>query len=174
MTENPPFRPFERSEQARFASTRSLYAYWRRLHAELRRPARTDLDPGEMKSFLPNLLTGHIEAQPFRVLFRLVGTGVAEYSRFDFSHRYLDELATSDRDDVDWHACYRFVHAGRLPIVGDSGLRHKGGGILKIYEFAILPLWRDDDPAGGFVAIEAYDDVGPMLISDLNKVELKR
>lgn len=168
------FEPFLAPEQSRFEKCRLLLGYWRRLRAELERPTRSDLDPLQMKTFLPNLLTGHIEPEPFRVLFRLVGTRIVEYSRLDFTNHYLDQLATSDRDDVDWHACYRYIHREHVPIIGSSGLIGKDGGIIDRYEYAIMPLWRGDDPAGAFVAIEVYDEIGPNLIADLNKVERRR
>jgi hypothetical protein len=174
MVVAPPFKPFEHPEQARSEKTRALFTYWRKLLAERGRPARTDLDPAEMKPFLPNVVTGHIEAAPFRVLYRLVGTKVAEYSRLDFSNRYLDELRTEGRDNVDWHACYRFIHAHRVPIIGDSGVKDTSGAVVHLYEYAVLPLWRNDDPAGSFVAIEVYDDLRAYRIADLNRVELKR
>lgn len=174
MTEAPRFEPFNAPEQARFDKSRQLLAYWRRLCAEFGRPTRADLDPLEMRGFLPNLLTGHIEPDPFRVLYRLVGTQIAEYSRMDFTNHYLDQLATSDRDNVDWHECYRYIHRRHVPIIGSSGLIGKDGGIIERYEYAIMPLWRDDDPAGAFVAIEVYDEVDARMIADFNKVELKR
>jgi hypothetical protein len=174
MPGTPPFRPFEHPDQARFDKTRALFAYWQTLQAEWDRPARTDLDPARMKPFLPNVVTGHIEAAPFRVLFRLVGTTVAEYSRLDFSGRYLDELQTDRRDNVDWHACYRFIHVHRVPIIGDSGVMDTSGAVIHLYEYAVLPLWRDEDPAGAFIGIEVYDDLREYRIADLNRVEVKR
>ena len=174
MAGTPLFKPFEHPDQARFGKTRALFAYWQTLRTERDRPARTDLDPAKMKPFLPNVVTGHIETEPFRVLYRLVGTTVAEYSRLDFSNRYLDQLQTDRRDNVDWSACYRFIHAHRVPIIGDSGVMDASGAVIHLYEYAVLPLWRDDDPAGAFVGIEVYDDLRDYRIADLNRVELKR
>jgi len=108
MVVAPPFKPFEHPEQARFEKTRALFTYWRKLLAERGRPARTDLDPAEMKPFLPNVVTGHIEAAPFRGLYRLVGTKVAEYSRLDFSNRYLDELRGAPMS-IGMHAIASFM-----------------------------------------------------------------
>lgn len=165
-------RPLERAEQAQFGKTRALFAYWQRLQAA-GRPTRASLEPAEMKSYLANLLTGNVEPEPFRVLYKLVGTAVAEYSQYDFSNRYLDELAYSGRDDVDWEACYRVLHATRLPVFGDCSLKGAAGRVIASYEYAILPLWRDGDPAGSFVAIEVYDGIDSHRIQDWTKVTLK-
>src|SRR5262245_26747975 len=115
LRKSQTFAALERVDQAQFDKTRALFGYWHRLQAT-GRPTRASLDPMEMKRYLPNLLTGNIEREPFRVLYKLVGTMVAEYSQSDFSNRYLDELDYSGRDTVDWETCYRHVHATHGPI----------------------------------------------------------
>jgi hypothetical protein len=164
--------PPERAEQVRSDKTRALYAYWQRLQAA-GKPTRGSLDPLQMKPYLANLLTGNVEADPFRVLYKLVGTTVVEYSQSDFSNRYLDELDYSGRDDVDWEACYRLMHSTRRPVFGECSLRGAAGRVIASYEYAILPLWRGDDPAGSFVAIEVYDGIDSRRIPDWTKVTLK-
>ena len=172
LRKSQSFTVMERAGQAKTAKTRALFTYWQGLQSASR-PSRASLDPFEMKPYLSNLLTGNIEPDPFRVLYKLVGTMVAEYTQYDFSNRYLDELAYSDRDDVDWESCYRFVHAGRDPIVGACSLKGVSGHVIASYEYAILPLWRDDDPAGSFVAIEVYDGIDSYRIPDWTRVTLK-
>lgn len=162
----------ERADQARCEKTRALFRYWARLQAA-GRPTRGSLDPLEMKPYLANLMTGNVETDPFRVLYKLVGTTVAEYSQADFSNRYLDELDYSGRDDVDWEDCYRALHATGKPVFGECSLKGTAGRIIASYEYAILPLWRDDDPAGSFVAIEVYDGIDSHRIPDWTKVTLK-
>lgn len=169
----PGFVPFEQADQARFDKTQALFRYWRHLQDSRARPGRVDLDPLEMKPFLGNLITGNIEAKPFCVLYKLVGTRVVDYSRYDFTNRYLDELATEKRDDTDWNACYRHIHRTRKPVIGDTNVLGQDGTMVAAYEYAILPLWRDDDPAGSFVAIEVYDGIDLHRVPDWSKVSLK-
>ncbi|MBI2254614.1 MAG: PAS domain-containing protein [Proteobacteria bacterium] len=162
--------PFTDVMQARMPSTRMLFAYWhenRRHGVPLK---RTEIDPSALRDILPLLLLGDIEPEPFRILFRLVGTGVADFSRQDFSGQYLDELVYSERDSVDWSACYRFVHKTHAGLIGINDL-HFADGRLTSYEFAIFPLLRGDDPAGSFIAIEAYDDFDRLVIPDLEPVQ---
>lgn len=173
LRKSETYAPLERADQAKFAKTRALFAYWQTLQAT-GRPTRASLDPFEMKPCLSNLLTGDIETRPFRVLYRLVGTLVAEYTQCDFSNRYLDELDYSGRDDVDWERCYREIHRTRQPLIGECSLRGAAGRIIASYEYAILPLWRGEDPAGSFVAIEVYDDVDTRRIPDWTRVTVKR
>jgi hypothetical protein len=164
--------PLERAEQARCDKTRALFGYWERLQAA-GKPTRGSLDPIEMKPYLRNLLTGNVETEPFRVLYKLVGTTVVEYSQCDFSNSYLDKMDYSGRDDVDWEGCYRMLHATRRPVFGECSLMGAASRVIASYEYAILPLWRDDDPAGSFVAIEVYDGIDSHRIPDWTKVTLK-
>jgi len=167
------FTLLEHPDQPRFGKTRALFGYWQALQ-ESGRPSRASLDPVVMKAYLPNLITGNIELDPFRVLYKLVGTTVVEYSQCDFSNRYLDELGYSGRDDVDWAVNYRHLHANRHPIVGECRLNGTTGRVIASYEYAILPLWRGEDPAGSFVAIEVYDGIDSYRIPDWTRVTIER
>ncbi len=69
-----PYRDFERVEQAQSEKARRLFEYWLRLKRNGRPGPRTAFDPTEVPSLLSSLLLGDIEADPFRVFFRLVGT----------------------------------------------------------------------------------------------------
>ncbi len=162
-------QPFHDASQARKRVTRRLFEYWRGTLRDGVPPRRNDIDPAEIKDILPFVLLGDIEPAPLRVLFRLIGTSVAEFSRQDFSGRYLDELAYGARDSVEWRLCYEYIHERRVGLVGDNRLTFTDGRIA-IYEFAILPLRRGDDPAGSFIATEAYEGFDRFDIPDLTPV----
>lgn len=153
--------------------SRRLFEYWQ---GELRDgvpPQRTEVDPSAIKDILPFVLLGDIEPDPFRVLFRLIGTAIAEFSRQDFSGRYLDELAYDARDSIEWRGCYEYVHDRHVGVVGDNVISFTDGRVAT-YEFAILPLARGGGPAGSFIAVEAYDGIGRTSIPDLTPVTRSR
>ena len=164
-----PYRTFERAEQAQSEKTRRLFEYWTSLRRNGRPAARTAFDPTEVPSLLSSLLLGDIEARPFRVFFRLVGTKVAAFSRLDFSGFYLDALDYEGRDSIEWHECYRHVHETGTGVIGVNQVTWPDEKPLE-YEFAVLPLERNGDPAGSFIAIEVYDALDPNLIVDLPAV----
>jgi len=166
-----PFRDFERAEQAQSEKTRRLFEYWHGLKRHGRPGPRTAFDPTEVPSLLSSLLLGDIEAEPFRVFFRLVGTRVAAFSRLDFSGYYLDALDYKNRDSVEWHDCYRHVHARRTGVIGFNRVTWPDQKPTE-YEFAVLPLERNGDPAGSFIAIEVYDALDPNLIEDMPEVRV--
>ena len=146
-----------------------LFEYWRSAKAGGRTLCRTEIDPASIKAVLPFVILGDIEAAPFRVHFRLVGTSVVEFSQMDFSGKYLDELSYTARDSVDWAECYRHVHSRHEGIIGNNEIRFQDGKVA-LYEFAILPLLRGDDPAGSFIACEAYEGFDRLIAPDLHPV----
>jgi hypothetical protein len=166
-----PYQDFKRAEQAQSEKARKLFEYWLRLQRNGRPGSRTAFDPTEVPALLSSLLLGDIEANPFRVLFRLVGTRVAAFSRLDFSGYYLDALDYKGRDSIEWLECYRYVHATRNGIIGINRVTWPDQGPME-YEFALLPLERNGDPAGSFIAIEVYDLLDPSLIEEMPAVRV--
>jgi hypothetical protein len=149
--------------------TRRLLEYWQSTLTDGQPPPRTEIDPAAIKDILPFVLLGDIETDPFRVRFRLIGTAVAEFSRWDFTGLYLDELVYEARDSVEWRQCYEIIHARRIGLVGDNKISFTDGKVTT-YEFAILPLRRGADPAGSFIAVESYEGLDRSRISDLTPV----
>ncbi|WP_395018703.1 PAS domain-containing protein [Dongia sp.] len=166
-----PYRDFERADQAQTDKARLLFEYWLRLKRNGRPGPRTAFDPTEVPALLSSLLLGDIEADPFRVFFRLVGTKVAAFSRLDFSGRYLDALDYKGRDSIEWLECYRTLHATQIGIIGVNRVTWPDEAPME-YEFALLPLERDGDPAGSFIAIEVYDQLDPHLIEEMPEVRV--
>lgn len=166
-----PYRDFERAEQAQSEKTRRLFEYWLRLKRDGKPGSRVAFDPVEVPSLLSSLLLGDIEAAPFRVYFRLVGTRVAAFSRLDFSGYYLDALDYRGRDSVEWLDCYRRIHATQVGVIGVNRVTWPDESPIE-YEFAVLPLERGGDPAGSFIAIEVYDALDPNLIENMPEVRV--
>jgi hypothetical protein len=166
-----PYRDFEQPEQAQSEKARRLFAYWQSLKRHGRPGPRSAFDPTAVPNLLSSLLLGDIEAKPFRVFFRLVGTRVAAFSRLDFSGRYLDALDYKGRDSVEWLECYQRVHATQIGVIGINRVTWPDEAPME-YEFAMLPLERAGDPAGSFIAIEVYDSLDPSLIPEMPEVRV--
>src|SRR4051812_19072303 len=164
-----PYHDFRTPEDARSAKIRELFAYWQQLHRDGRPGPRTGFDPTEVPKLLSSLLLGDIETDPFRVFFRLVGTRIADFSRLDFSGYYLDTLDYKGRDSIEWLHCYQRVHTTGVGLVGFNRVTWEDDQAME-YEFAVLPLARDGDPYGSFVAIEDYDTIERSAIPDMPPV----
>jgi hypothetical protein len=140
---------------------RALHVYWTAKRGARAMPTRGDIDPSEIKALLPNLIIVDIEADPFRVRYRLLGTKVVMESGNDFTGRYLDELIAADFD-APWEACYRLTWADRMPVFGDTTVPTRDGGRFS-YEFGIFPLGGGGSGVTQCVCVEDYGELNERL-----------
>lgn len=131
-----------------------LHALWRERRAVRPLPARRDFDPARFHRLLPNIMLVDIEARPFRVRYRLVGTDVVRVSRLDFTGRYLDELDFANPDTV-WIDAYRTLVASGMPVYAVVPIALVEGRRSE-YEVAIFPLSTGEDRVDGAIALEDY------------------
>lgn len=146
-----------------------LHHYWSSKLAGRPMPSRADIEPGEIKRLLPNLVLTDLSPEPFRVRFRLLGTKVVVESGSDFTGRYLDEMAPADIED-QWETCYRLVWSEKRPIYGDTSVPTGGGGRFT-YEFAIFPLSADGSNVTQCVAVEDYGELNDKLFELQEKAQ---
>lgn len=130
-----------------------LCGYWRE-KAGHNVPARAEFDPVDVRELLPNLMMLDALGDPTRFRYRLVGTRVVQYTGFDFTGRYLDEMVFQGRDFME--DCYRLVMTERRPVFGHYAWlvrsRHFGR-----CEFGLFPLSDDGKRVDRCVSIEDYE-----------------
>ena len=135
-----------------------LLEYWIEKKADRIAPARRDIQPTEMRDFLPNVFLVDVEERPMRFRFRLVGTEIVELFGIDVTGRYVDELDFSDRAPAV-HAYYAAVVTTREPNCHAVQFT-RGNGRHLSYERVILPLSSNnvavDMLLGGICFDEAY------------------
>lgn len=132
----------------------AVFIYWRGLRKDGRIPSSVDVDPAAIKAALPNVMMTGISYDPFRVLYRLVGTEIVRWARFDFTNRYADELIFQD-DGRDWTDFYRAVVAARQPGFGVTDWAVPDGPPYWC-EFLICPLSDDGETINRCIAVEDY------------------
>src|SRR5690606_7103695 len=94
-------------------------------------PRRADLDPAAIGAeLLPYVALADAEPSPFRVRYRLVGTKMVQYSRIDFTGRYLDELGWSMVEPLT--EAYRRVWESGQPLFGTLPSALSLGGWYRI------------------------------------------
>lgn len=153
MSDNEPFPDFSPTTDG-LTSSRipRLLAYWKEKCGGRLMPGRDDIDPGEIRDLLPNIVLVDIEI-PFRVRYRLVGTRVADFNRIDFTGRYLDELRWDGHGR--YSRAYQYTCEHRVPIFGiDSwplARDHEGRS-----EIAIMPLSADGRIVDRCIALEDF------------------
>jgi hypothetical protein len=73
---------------------RAFYRYWDGKRRGRLMPARADIEPGEIKAFLPSLMIVDKVADDRRYVYRLVGTREAEIRGFDPTGKSVPEAAS--------------------------------------------------------------------------------
>lgn len=152
--------------QARHWKTRDLFEYWRGKWRDGRPPSRQEIDPVDMRAYLANMNMGDIETNPLRVRYRVYGTLHAEFNRIDCTGLYLHEMDYSNHDLIDWDACFAYLSQTKKAIIGDNALKQADGQLSDPYEYCMLPLYRDGDPAGGFLGLEIFEMLDRRQIPD--------
>jgi hypothetical protein len=135
-------------------------AYWRSKCRGDALPRRPDIDPSEILDILPFFILADIEAQPFRVRFRLCGTRVSLLDE-ELTGRYLDDLKNTSADDkVQIQAMYERACSERRPLyLRASNPSQQTGNLLRL-EGAIWPLSSDGVRVDKCAAVEDFPDLG--------------
>ena len=121
---------------------RRMYEYWNGKRGDRSMPSRADIDPTDIRDVLSNVILTRLEYNPFRVLYRLVGTRSVENAGMDFSGKYLDELDFVSEFETDWPAIYRAIADEKVPLYGLCKIRFTDG-VVKPYIAAMFPLSSD-------------------------------
>lgn len=124
--------------------TAALYRYWGSKKRGRKLPRRADIDPTEMKPWLPGLVLVDITAQPpaRRITYRVVGTAVCEHRGFDPTGRPVQEgLYGNVRDEVLEN--YR-IAIDEQSIVFDYDATPSRFGLAREIGTLFLPLSNDD------------------------------
>jgi hypothetical protein len=142
--------------QVRSPRIRQFDAYWRSKTTGADIPPRSAIDPLELKPLLPYMIVAEIEAEPFRVLYRLAGTKVVEMNGIELTGRYLDTL---DEDGANFTqqgiAAYRQAWSTRKPVYGTYSWPTPSGARYQV-EFAIFPV-SEPGVDGKCIAFDDWD-----------------
>jgi hypothetical protein len=164
------YETFDPDEPPIFLSQRcaALLLYWNTVRGSRALPSRTDIDPAALKPHLAHIMMLTAEYEPFRVCYRLVGTEIVRFARFDFTGRYADALDFQDDAEEDWTRFYRESAEARRP---GRGVYHwTVDGLRRWIEFLICPLSSDDTMVDRFIAIEDYEHLNVIEIDTLPPV----
>ncbi|SME88145.1 PAS domain-containing protein [Tistlia consotensis] len=160
-----PFLPDPATVESRRIA--ALHRHWSDLKRDRPVPLRDDLDPADIKELLPNVMLVDIEPEPFRVRYRLVGTEIVTWAKFDFTGFYLDMLTFSDLDDSDVFVDgYRAVHrTGQPHFARIRTFEFRDRELF--YECGLLPLSSDGTAIDKALAIEDYAHLSPDLLREM-------
>ena len=135
-------------------------AYWRSKRRADRLPARSDIDPADIKSILPNIILLNVGYDPFRISVRLRGTRIDEF-RPKGQWKYLHEATTFDAGrKEDYLREMEFVVTHRRPVYARDWLTTRFGSICDLFA-GIWPLATDGERIDMLVVIEDFDHLEP-------------
>lgn len=143
-----------RADQIESPNIRQIVAYWQSKCRAGAIPRRSDIDPAEMPTLLPNVILVDFERSPFRVKFRLVGTRVVEVTGFEFTGKYADEIAPADVGEA-FMTCYRTASEMMQPVFSRITWRFDED-TTGDYDFCVLPLEEADGVATKAMVMECY------------------
>lgn len=157
-------------DQVQSPLIKQFHAYWEAKKRGRAMPSWQDIDPGELRLLLPNMLVVGIEHDPFRVFYRLIGTRVVQF-RNELTGRYLDEITEfpeAVRQDLAKE--YQLVCSRRTPTFSKDFLSTKYGNTVTFFG-SIFPLSSDGDTVDRCIAVEDYEGQNP---EDIAPTETKR
>lgn len=137
---------------------REMYAYWAALRGDRAMPHRDELDPAQIKRYLPGIMLVDVHwGPPLDFIYRLVGTREVESRGADPTGQRVAEayFAASAEDALD---NYRYVATERAVLydcepVSKPGNRYIGD------ESIFLPFTRDGERVGQILVYSHYEDL---------------
>lgn len=154
--ERPPYLVYADPDDVKSPRIRQLHHYWRSKCDGSRLPARSSIEPGDIRALLPHLILAELGSEPFRITYRLVGTAVAKNHKSDFTGRDHDEVDSLQGSGLD--AAYRQAQQTGAPIFGRSGLG-VGDNSWITFEYGIFPLSEDGITVNKCLVIEWAGEV---------------
>lgn len=160
---SPPIHEYEFDiplEQATSSCIATFDAYWRSKVRGGRLPTRSDIDPAEIKSVLPNIILLNVTYDPFRISVRLRGTRIDAF-RPKGKWKYLHEATTFDRGrKEDYLREMQFVATHRRPVYARDWMTSRFGALCDLFA-GIWPLSSDGQRIDMLVVIEDFDRLEP-------------
>jgi hypothetical protein len=132
-----------------------MAAYLARKRGERAMPSRVDIDPTEIREFLPYVVLADIERDPLRVYYRLVGTRIAEFYG-DFTGTWMHDRPISDAYRTIAENIYRTLIESKAPVYGVTEMRTRTDAMVS-YEWGYFPLSNDGANVTGGLEIESPD-----------------
>jgi hypothetical protein len=134
------------------------YDYWRAKRAGRSMPRRSDIDPADIPTLLPNILITEMLEAGTRYRYRLAGSAVTEAFGRSLTGRYVDEIMMGPYRDFIMRV-YRDIYLDRRCIFCES--RYTNGvkpGLSTKRLF--MPLSNDDRVVDQVLIVQTFQYAG--------------
>jgi hypothetical protein len=142
-------------EQCTSEKAKRLYDYWESVRRGRKMPSRTDIDPTEIWTLLPNIHLSDWFTNPDRIRYRLAGTELVASIGREISGRWLAEFHTDPNDLQETLSLYRKVIAAGAPIFGSTIATNLRVGVDH-FEWVLCPLADNGSDVTHFIGLEDY------------------
>lgn len=133
----------------------ALCAYWLDRRGTRQFPARSDLDPLDMKSLLGNIVLTEVHRDPLRFLYRLHGTLLVQRDGYDMTGKWLSDHPEPEYRERIRESLTRMVESrGPVLVRRDAMI----DGRPRSYEAVILPLASDGTTIDKAISAQFYFD----------------
>ena len=140
-------------QKLRSAELGALLGYWDALRAGRPIPARSDVDPIDLKRHLPRLILAEVLYEPLRFRLRIVGAELEDKLGRQMTGTILtDEMPMFFKP---YAACANGVRATREFLSFDFG----GGEPAGTFERILLPLSEDGETVSGILGEAIYTNL---------------
>ena len=147
----------------------AVTAYWRAKAGGRRMPARGDIDPSELKPYLPRISLIDVVPDDRRFVYRLVGTEEAALRGYDPTGKSVGEgYFGPNRELAFQHYQYPVDHRAPFCYRGDFEV---SDGSIENEDVVFLPLSEDDDHVNMILLF--YHDYSDHLRVDPSSVLLQ-
>jgi len=147
----------------------AIVAYWRGKAGTRRMPARGDIDPSELKPYLPRISLIDVVSDDRRFVYRLVGTEEVAVRGYDPTGKSVaDGYFGPNRELAFEHYQYPVDHRGPYCYRGDFEV---SDGSIENEDVVFLPLSEDDDRVNMILLF--YHDYSDHLRVDPSSVLLQ-
>jgi hypothetical protein len=119
-------------------TTAAFYHYWDSKRQGRAMPARADLDPTEMRHWLPGIILVDVQRDPFRLTYRVVGTRSVSIRSAEVTGKPVEEGMHGEKL-VHVMENYRLVIEERKLVYDWDGTANRDGYTLST-EVLMLPL----------------------------------
>lgn len=132
----------------------ALVAYWRGKAGVRRMPSRSDIDPSELKPFLPRISLVDVVPDERRFVYRLVGTEEAALRGYDPTGKSVGEgFFGPNRELAFAHYSYVVDHRAPYCYRGDFDVQD---GVIENEDVIFLPLSEDGESVN-MILVFYYD-----------------
>ncbi|MDJ0948072.1 MAG: PAS domain-containing protein [Alphaproteobacteria bacterium] len=97
--------------------------YWDRIRGSRQMPSRKDIDPGDIRDILPNVVLLDVQQEPLDFRYRLIGTEVDRHSSEKHTGKWVTDIPERAPPSKVWENLVHVVETGApseqsVPYVG--------------------------------------------------------